>query len=150
MPTHFKGPKEQVLALDTYIKLMRCSDSVTARLNKNLDDADLTYSQFGVMEALHHLGPMCLSEIARKILKTGGNLTLVVSNLEKRKLVQRKQESEDRRFVTIHLTAKGSSLIEKVFRKHAGAIEQAMSALEPVEQKRLGLLCRKLGLAQGG
>ena len=147
MPTHFKGNEEQVLALDTFIKLMRCSNSVNARMSKSLDKANLTISQFGVLEALLHLGPLCLTELANKLLKTGGNLTLVVSNLEKQKLVQRRQLGDDRRYVTVELTAKGRTLISKVFRKHAIAIREAMKGLQPTEQKELGRLCRKLGLS---
>ncbi len=136
-----------MLALDTFIKLMRCSDSVHARMSKSLDKANLTISQFGVLEALLHLGPLCLTELAKKLLKTGGNLTLVVSNLEKQKLVQRKQLGDDRRYVTVELTAKGRNLIGKVFRKHALAILEAMKGLQSAEQKELGRLCRKLGLS---
>ena len=42
----------------------------------------MTVSQFGVLEALHHLGPLRQGEISAKLLRSGGNITLVVDNLE--------------------------------------------------------------------
>src|ERR1700756_5121326 len=111
MPTHYKGSKREVQALDTFIKLMRGTNSLTARLRSHLEFSSLTESQFAVLEALLHLGPLCLSVLAQKLLQTGGNLTLVVKSLEKQGLVKRKQESSDRRYTSIHLTPSGEKLI---------------------------------------
>jgi MarR family 2-MHQ and catechol resistance regulon transcriptional repressor len=149
MGTHYKGAKREVQALDTFIKLIRGTESLSARLRSHLDETSLTDSQFSVLEALLHLGPLCLSSLAQKLLKTGGNLTLVVRNLEKQGLVRRKQESADRRYTSIHLTPSGEKLIRKVFAKHAHAITQEMQILSPEEQVELGRLCKKLGLANG-
>ena len=70
--------------------------------------AGLTISQFGVLEALHHKGPLCQRDIAVKILKSTGNITLVIDNLEKQGLVTRERTSEDRRYLTIRLTGQGA------------------------------------------
>jgi MarR family 2-MHQ and catechol resistance regulon transcriptional repressor len=149
MGTHYKGAKREVQALDTFIKLIRGTESLSARLRSHLDETSLTDSQFSVLEALLHLGPLCLSSLAQKLLKTGGNLTLVVRNLEKQGLVRRKQESSDRRYTSIHLTASGEKLIRKVFARHVEAITKEMQILSPEEQAELGRLCKKLGLANG-
>src|SRR6266545_1475603 len=110
---------KQQLALSAYIKLMRAAESLTARVNLHFTAAGLTISQFGVLEALYHLGPLCQKDLAQKILKSSGNLTLVIDNLEKRRLVKRERTSQDRRYVTIHLTPEGEALIAEVFPKHA-------------------------------
>jgi MarR family 2-MHQ and catechol resistance regulon transcriptional repressor len=149
MGTHYKGSKREVQALDTFIKLIRGTDSLSSRLRGRLEPSSLTESQFAVLEALLHLGPLCLSVLAQKLLKTGGNLTLVVKNLEKQGLVKRKQESSDRRYTSIHLTPSGEKLIRKVFANHAEAITQEMQILSTQEQAELGRLCKKLGLANG-
>src|SRR5947209_19948044 len=85
-------------ALRTYVKLMRAADSFTSRAHKHLEQAGLTFSQFAVLDALYHLGPMHLKDLAKKILRSSGNLTMVVDNLQKCGLVLRKQEASDRRF----------------------------------------------------
>jgi MarR family 2-MHQ and catechol resistance regulon transcriptional repressor len=88
---------------------------------------------------------MSLSDIARKVLTTGGNLTMVVGNLEKRGLARRQACPEDKRVLIVVLTAKGKTLLRDIFPKHAAAIVEFLSVLSPDEQEDLGDLCRKLG-----
>jgi MarR family 2-MHQ and catechol resistance regulon transcriptional repressor len=148
MPTHYSGTREEVLALNTFIKLTRATESMMARLAQQNTHPGLTTSQFGVLEALYHLGPMCQSELGGKLLKSGGNITLVIDNLEKHGLVRRERGTEDRRFITVSLTDAGRKLIAEVFPGHVQAIIEEMSALSGEEQQELGDLCRKLGTAE--
>jgi MarR family transcriptional regulator, 2-MHQ and catechol-resistance regulon repressor len=148
MPTHYDGSPEEVLALDTYIKFSRAVDSFTARVMAHGALESLTMSQFGVLEVLYHLGPMCQGAISQKLLKSTGNMTLVIDNLEKHDLVRRVRSSEDRRMITIELTPAGREMIERVFPAHAAHIREEMSVLTPAEQAELGRLCRKLGLGE--
>ena len=145
MKSHLTSSETETRALRTYVKLMRAAESFTSRAHKHLEEAGVTFSQFAVMDALYHLGPLHLKDLARKILKSSGNLTMVVDNLEKCGLVLRKQESGDRRFFSVHLTRKGRNLFEKVFPRHVEGLIAEMSALTDSEQEELGRLCRKLG-----
>jgi len=124
---------------------MRAANSARSHAARQLDGTGLTLTQFAVLEALFHLGPMSLSDIAQKILTTGGNLTMVVGNLEKQGLARRQKSPEDRRVLIVVLTAKGKSLIRRLFPEHAAGIAEFMAALSPDEQEQLGDLCRKLG-----
>lgn len=137
------------LALNTYTKLMRAAESVTSRTSCHMTQAGLTISQFGVLEALYHKGPLCQRDIAVKILKSSGNMTLVIDNLEKSGLVQRRRDTGDRRFYTVHLTEAGSHVIAKTFAAVEAAIVANMSALSADEQEMLGTLCKKLGVKGG-
>ncbi|HET9481146.1 MAG TPA: MarR family transcriptional regulator [Candidatus Polarisedimenticolia bacterium] len=150
MGTRYRGTNREVIALDAYIKLMRAAESVTARRAPLFAEAGLTVTQFGALEALYHLGPMLPSELGRKLLKSSGNLTLVVDNLERRKLVRRERSGDDRRRVTVHLTPGGRRLISRIFPGHVKAIVEEMGTLNQSEQKTLGRLCRRLGLKQKG
>jgi MarR family transcriptional regulator, 2-MHQ and catechol-resistance regulon repressor len=144
-PTHYKGTKEQELALDTFIKLTRSVNSLESRIAGHDLTEGLTPSQFGVLETLLHLGPLCPGELSGKLLKSTGNMTLVLDNLEKRGLVRRVRETGDRRQIHINLTPKGDALIRRIFPSQAQAITQELSALSAEEQQQLGALCRKLG-----
>lgn len=146
MPTHHKGTESEIRALNAYIKLMRATESVTARLTNFLQNEGLTISQFGVLEALYHLGPLNQRAIGEKMLKSGGNITTVIDNLEKRDLVKRRRCAEDRRVVYAHLTDEGYSLIAIYFPQHVAEIEREMNTLTPNELEELGRLCKKLGL----
>ena len=136
---------QERLALSAYVKLMRAANSARSHAAQSLSGTNLTLTQFAVLEALYHLGPMSLSDIARKVLTTGGNLTMVVGNLEKLGLAKRQSCPEDRRVLIVVLTSKGKTLLRDVFPKHAAAIVEFLSVLSPEEQERLGDLCRKLG-----
>jgi MarR family 2-MHQ and catechol resistance regulon transcriptional repressor len=145
--TRHAGSAAEVRALNVFIKLLRATNTLRARLVPRLAAHDLTETQFGVLEALYHLGPLCQRDIGGKLLTSGGNVTLVVDNLERRGLVERVRGTEDRRFVTVHLTAAGRRLIAKAFPAHARRVSEALSALSVAEQEELGRLCRKLGTA---
>ena len=120
-----------------------------ARLSRCGSLEDLTVSQFGVLETLHHLGPMCQSTLGAKLLRSGGNITMVIDNLEKRGLVHRQRDPEDRRMTVINLTKAGEELIQRVFPNHLQSIVQQMSVLSPQEQIQLGDLCKRLGMGAG-
>lgn len=137
------------LALATYTKLMRAAETVTSRTNRQMTAANLTISQFGVLEALLHKGPLCQKEIAAKILKSSGNITMVIDNLEKRGLVRRVRDDADRRYLTVSLTAAGEELIAAVYLRVEAEIVAEMAVLGPDEQTTLGVLCKKLGLGKG-
>lgn len=137
------------LALNTYTKLMRAAESVTNRVHRVLAEPKLTISQFGALEALYHKGPLCQKDIAAKILKSTGNITLVIDNLEKNDLVRRERDCEDRRYLTIHLTETGTELIARVFANVEESIVAEMAALTADEQVLLSGLCKKLGLKGG-
>jgi MarR family 2-MHQ and catechol resistance regulon transcriptional repressor len=146
--THYQGTRDEVRALSTFVKLVRASESISARIHRHLADAGLTISQFGVLEAIYHLGPLSQSEIAKKVLKSTGNITLVIDNLEKRDLAKRERQQEDRRYYAVRLTTKGRKLISSIFPRHAAKIMEVMRTLSSAEQEVLGNLCRKLGLQQ--
>ena len=145
MPTHYKGDPKSVLALDTFIKFTRAANAFESRLYQSTVLEDLSPSQFGVLETLLHLGPLCQGELSAKLLKSTGNITLVLDNLEKRGLVKRVRQTEDRRMVKIVLTPEGEVLIQRVFPKMVKAITCDLAVLTAEEQAQLGYLCRKLG-----
>jgi MarR family transcriptional regulator, 2-MHQ and catechol-resistance regulon repressor len=126
--------------------MMRAMGVINTRMHRHLAQFKLTASQFGVLEALYHLGPLCQQEIGQKILKTSGNMTMVIDNLEKRNLVVRENDPNDRRYVRVKLTTDGEDLIHHVFPMHAKIAEQVFSALDVYELEQLGSLMKKLGM----
>jgi len=86
--------------------------------------------------------------LAAKILKSSGNLTLVIDNLVQRGLVERQRDQSDRRYLTIHLTEAGRQLMSDIFPQHVEYVVTAIGVLTVEEQQQLAALCRKLGLGQ--
>jgi len=137
-------------ALKLWVVLARCFNSFAQNEAPHLKAFDLTPPQFGVLEALAHLGPMKMCEIGSKLLMSGANVTGVVDRLEKKGLVRRVTDAEDRRMFLIHLTEEGGRLIAKIFPIHAGRIEAFTNALISKEKRLLTDLLKKLGKAQVG
>jgi MarR family 2-MHQ and catechol resistance regulon transcriptional repressor len=148
MPGRYRGAPREVLALSTYVKLTRAVSALGTRLAPRLAAESLTESQFGVLEALHHLGPMHQRELGEKILRSSGNITMVVGNLERRGLVRRERSADDRRFVRVLLQPDGERIIRRIFPDQARAITEELAVLSEPEQRLLGQLCRRLGLRQ--
>jgi MarR family 2-MHQ and catechol resistance regulon transcriptional repressor len=148
MPSRHQGSTRERRALAAFINLQRAANTVQSLAMKHLDQHGLTPSQFAVLEALYHVGPLCLSDLAQKILRTSGNLTMVVDNLEKSGYVKRVPSSEDRRYIRAEITDSGRKLIAKIFPHHAAQIADLMSRLTADEQDMLRELCRKLGTGQ--
>ena len=149
MLTYYQGTAKERRALGAYIKLLRAADSVRNRAMDHLSGSGLTPSQFGTLETLLHRGPLCQKDIASKLLVSGGNITMVIDNLEKRGLVVRRRSRDDRRYITVTLTASGRHLISGVFPRHVARVVEELSVLTPAEQDILGNLCRCLGKKTG-
>jgi len=148
MGTQYTGTREEKRALDAFIKLIRAAQSLSGRVEAHLSGLGLTVSQFGVLEALFHLGPLNQKNLAGKILKSTGNITMVIDNLEKRGLVKRTRDQDDRRHYSVGITRKGSGLIISFFPQHVARIVSEMSVLSGAEQDTLGKLCKKVGLQE--
>jgi len=128
-----------------YLKLVRASHAVQARLEPRLAFAGLTPIQFSVMEVILHLGPLTHRDLSAKIPTSAGNMTDVIHKLARRGLVQRVRAPEDRRIRLVELTEVGKTLIARVFPVHAFDIKDAMMALTDAELAQLAALLRKLG-----
>jgi MarR family 2-MHQ and catechol resistance regulon transcriptional repressor len=134
-------------ALTLWVKLARAFSVFSRASEEDIARYGLTQAQFGVVECLGHLGPMTLGQLCKKKLVSGGNMTVVVDNLEKMGLVERVHSTEDRRAIVVQLTRRGKQLFKTIFPTHARHITSLVSALTEREQEQLGRLLKKLGLS---
>jgi len=150
MPHRYASPPEERLALDAYVKLWRAAHAVEVIANRHLTAYGLTTSQFAVIEALYHLGPMSQRLLADRILSSSGNLIMVIDNLERDGLVHRERVATDRRVVNVTLTTQCEALIVQLLPDHVQGISEVFRLLEPEEIEQLTSITRKLGLALQG
>ena len=139
-----RATEEEALALATFHRLSRTAGKVRRSVYSGLSDTGLTESQVNVLELLYKLGPLPQKEIAKQLSVTGGNITMVVDNLQKRDLVERKRWQEDRRVVHVALTDLGRETIESYIPLHMQKVQAAFDCLEPKEQEQLQSICDKL------
>ena len=147
MKSRYRGTRAEVRALDAWIKLNRAVESVGGLLRQTIEAAGLTVGQFAVLEALTYVGPLAPSELARRVLRSQANVTTVLDNLEREGLIERNKSSQDRRVVTVEVTASGRRQIERIMPAHVERITWAFRALGAREQETLAALCKKLGLS---
>ena len=119
------------------LKIERATQSI-------LPEYKITLPQFGVMEALYHLGDLKICEIIEKTLSTSGNMTVVIRNLEKGSYISRYQSIEDKRASVISLTEKGVRLIEKIFPVNLKITGTMFKYLTDTEKDELAKLLKKL------
>jgi MarR family 2-MHQ and catechol resistance regulon transcriptional repressor len=145
MPGRHTYGKKTDLALGLWVKLARAASTFSRLTQEDIRGYGLTQPQFGVLESLGHLGPITLGELSRKQLSSCGNITVVVDNLAKDGLVERRICAEDRRVVYVQLTGKGTRLFKGIFARHARCVEGLADVLNEQEQRALGRLLKKLG-----
>jgi MarR family transcriptional regulator, 2-MHQ and catechol-resistance regulon repressor len=134
-------------ALKLYVVLARAGNAVNRRIRETIDLHGLTETEFGILEALYHKGPLLLGDVQRKILLSSGGVTYTVDRLAEKGLVERRECQSDRRARYAALTPKGEALIARIFPDHAACIDRTLSVLSAREQEELTALLRKLGLS---
>jgi len=92
------------------------------------------------------LGPLNQKALGDKILKSGGNITMVVMNLEKQGWVQKDKDPADLRSHIIKLTTEGERFITSIFPSHIDRVVELFSDLSDEELAAFGELCKKIGL----
>ncbi len=122
-----------------------------ARAVENVDRASiartgLVLSDFTIMEALLHKGPLPINKIGQKVLLTSGSMTAAVDRMEARELVRRVKDPSDGRSFYVHLTEKGRKTIKTAYAKHENNLEKIASVLSDSERTELVRLLKKIGL----
>jgi MarR family 2-MHQ and catechol resistance regulon transcriptional repressor len=129
-----------------FLVLWKAARAVESYAEKSITDLEMCGSDFAILEALLHKGPLPINEIGKKILLTSGSITVAVDRLEKRGLVERRAHGTDRRAKIVHLTMAGRKLITRIYGEHAGDMEKlAAASLTKAERKTLISLLKKIG-----
>ena len=141
-----RGPGEAT-ALKLWVVLARAQAAIARHAAADVARHELTITEFGILEALYHVGPLLLGKLQRRILVSSGGVTYLVDRLQERGLVKREDCPDDRRARYAALTPKGRRLVERIFPEHARAIAHAMSGLTKADRIRATALLRTLGRA---
>jgi MarR family 2-MHQ and catechol resistance regulon transcriptional repressor len=130
-----------------WLVLWKATRALEAVARHDVERLGICLSDFAVLEALLHKGPLPVNALGAKVLLTSGSMTAAVDRLERRRLVKRRADAEDRRARVVHLTARGERLIRAMFASHAQSMEVTVAVLSGRERATLVALLRKLGLS---
>jgi MarR family 2-MHQ and catechol resistance regulon transcriptional repressor len=146
-PNDVTSDEERARALKLWVVLARAYAAIAREVESDIATHGLTTTEFGILEALHHKGPLLLGEIQRKVLVTSGGITYLVDRLVVKGLVTREPSPDDRRARYAVLTPAGAKLIDTIFPSHAAFLTERMQVLTMDEQVEVTAMLRKLGLA---
>lgn len=132
------------VAEQAYMRLVRTADAIFSQVNSGLPEHQISPTQFSTLKALKFYGPLSQREIGRYILKTGGNVTVIVDQLEAMGYASRLRDSEDRRVCYVNLTDKGDAFFNTVYPSHLERIRISMKNLSESEQAALSHLLEQV------
>jgi len=125
--------------------LWKAAKAVEKVDRESIDQTGLGLSDFTIMEALLHKGPLTINQIGQKVLLTSGSMTAAVNRLERKGLVKRIQDASDGRCFYVRLTKRGRKVINDAFYRHQQNLEKIAEVLTREERTELVRLLRKLG-----
>jgi MarR family transcriptional regulator, 2-MHQ and catechol-resistance regulon repressor len=137
--------KTETAGIHVWLVLMKAYQALHQRAMRSIGNTSLCFSDFAALEALLHKGPMPVNTVGAIVALTSGSSTAAIDRLEKKDLVRRGPDANDRRTRIVHLTDNGRSMIEAAFRKHAADMEAVTAGLSSSEKKTLLDLLKKLG-----
>src|SRR4026207_1251598 len=137
--------KQDSTGVHLWLVFMKAFQALFPHAAESIKRTELGDSDFRVLEALLHKGPLPVNTIGPKVWLTPGSISVAVDRLVKKGLVARKERAQDRRVRWVDLTGKGRALIVRAFRAHATAMEKAMRVLSKKERLTLQRLLKKLG-----
>jgi DNA-binding MarR family transcriptional regulator len=94
---------------------------------------ELTPPEAGILRMLRVTAGLSQQELAARLRIHPSRLVAILDNLEKRGVVERRANPDDRRLYSLHLTKSGGDLLErigKVAREHQDALLTALSREE--------------------
>src|SRR5437870_12299159 len=134
-----------------FLVLWKAASAVQAYAENSVSELEMCGSDFAVLEALLHKGPLPVNEIGKKVLLTSGSITVAVDRLETKGLVERRAHRTDRRAKIVHLTKEGRKVITRAYADHAADMERLASAfLMKADRKTLIRLLKKIGFEAAG
>jgi MarR family transcriptional regulator, 2-MHQ and catechol-resistance regulon repressor len=140
-----KSSKADSSGVHLWLVLWKTFKSLHVHADRSIADLGLCLSDFGVMEALLHKGPLPIKALGEKVLLTSGSITTAIDRLEERGWVERGNDPLDRRSRIVRLTGEGRKTIDALFANHQRDLENAVAILSPEDRLTLINLLRRLG-----
>lgn len=133
-------------ALKLWLRLLACTNRIESEVRTRLRaEFDTTLPRFDLMAQLERAPDgLTMSELSRRLMVTGGNVTGVTDMLESEGLVARIDHPTDRRAYTVKLTAAGRRQFARMAAAHEGWIVELFAGLTSAEQQQMYTLLAKL------
>ena len=135
----FRAHADQHASLRLWLRLLSCTTRVEDKIRQKLRESfDITLPRFDLMAQLErHPDGLSMGELSRRMMVTGGNITTIVDQLEKEKLVLREVGANDRRSFTVKLTQAGKDAFTDMAIAHEAWVADMFEGLSVDQQSQL-------------
>ena len=135
----FRAHADQHASLRLWLRLLSCTTRVEDKIRQKLRESfDITLPRFDLMAQLErHPDGLSMGELSRRMMVTGGNITTIVDQLEKEKLVLRVVGVNDRRSFTVKLTQAGKDAFTDMAIAHEAWVADLFEGLSLSQQTEL-------------
>ena len=135
----FRAHADQHASLRLWLRLLSCTTRVEDKIRQKLRESfDITLPRFDLMAQLErHPDGLSMGELSRRMMVTGGNITTIVDQLEKEKLVLRVVGVNDRRSFTVKLTQAGKDAFTDMAIAHEAWVADLFEGLSVNQQTEL-------------
>jgi MarR family 2-MHQ and catechol resistance regulon transcriptional repressor len=140
-----KQPQPDLSGVHLWLVLWKAAKALSSHADRSIASQNLGWSDFGVMEALLHKGPLPIKALGEKVLLTSGSITSAIDRLEQQGWVERRFDGNDRRSRIVCLTPEGRTVIREAFASHKKHMEAATAGLNTADRRNLIDLLRHLG-----
>ncbi|XEC97567.1 MarR family winged helix-turn-helix transcriptional regulator [Paenibacillus tarimensis] len=120
--------------------------SLLDNIRKDIESYGISPENFMVLELLYSKGPHPVQRISDRLSIPSGSITYVMDKLEKKGLVERQPNPEDRRASNVVLTEKGKELFDAIFPKHVATISRNLSFISKDEKEQLIEMLKRIGI----
>jgi len=127
-----------------WIAVARACHLVQQELARRLKTLDLKTPHLDVLVNLVRTPGISQHDLARKLFVGRSNMTMLLPQLEKRGLVERRPDADDRRVLRLHLTPQGETLAGEAIAIQAGIVNDIMSLSSDEECELVGDAMRRI------
>lgn len=131
------------------IILFKTYQTLVEYIKDDVKDSNFDLNEFSVLEVIYHYKKITINEIKEKVLVAHSSLTYILDKLEKKDLIKRTKDLDDKRVTHVSLTAQGEKVSNKIFPRHYKTLTESFSVLSDIEKEVAGNILKKLSLSIG-
>jgi DNA-binding MarR family transcriptional regulator len=130
-----------------FVAILKVADSLSQDAEQLIKSAGLTGAQYNVLRILRGAEPGGLpcSGIAERMISHDPDMTRLLDRMEKRNLITRQRQKDDRRVVKTHITEEGLALLKPLDIPVRERHKQQFQHLSQSRLKALAQLLAELG-----
>jgi DNA-binding MarR family transcriptional regulator len=129
-----------------FVAFLQIADAFGAQAEQVIKTAGLTAAQYNVLRILRGAGAAGLAcrEIGERMISRDPDITRLLDRMEKRNLITRERQSDDRRVVKTFITPQGLEILKTLDRPVNTLHKRQFQGISPVKLKVLKAMLEEI------